>query len=376
MPEDQIEMLWRCEDPGCNNENRGRFKKCERCGRPKTKEDGFYMPGDISHAAAVTDAGMLRHAKGGEDWFCHFCGSRQYRADKICDNCGVDQGQGIKKETGAPVSLEVELGPLPTWYRDKELWKHVLIWGGCGIVTSALILLFAFLVRPKIVDATVDHVSWRSDIHIEKFALHGHEGFNPPGNAVNERPLGDRFHHYDHIIVGYHDEEYQDGTHACGKDCSWTRPSCYTTARSCRNNKNGFASCTGGDRVCPSPTYNCTTKYCPTMKHHQVADWASIPVSAPYFSWEEWEWAPYREVVKTGDDTSPFYGDPALITAQDNGEMEREASRDMLLTVHFTNGKDGWDYHPELAIFKHMEPGSHHRVKVSKMLGVEAVDVP
>lgn len=31
----QVEMLWRCGTPDCNQEMLGRYKKCSKCGKPK-----------------------------------------------------------------------------------------------------------------------------------------------------------------------------------------------------------------------------------------------------------------------------------------------------------------------------------------------------
>lgn len=97
MPDDIIEMLWGCQ---CGSENRGRFKTCEACGRPRDENSPEWMPGDVSPMAAVKDPELLKKAKAGADWTCRFCKSSQFRLDGNCARCGSDQI--VSTATGAP----------------------------------------------------------------------------------------------------------------------------------------------------------------------------------------------------------------------------------------------------------------------------------
>lgn len=375
MPEDQIEMLWRCGDKGCNNENRGRFKKCERCGRPKGTDDGFYMPGDISHEAAVTDTEELRHATGGEDWSCRFCDSKQFRADGCCANCGVDQTTGEKRVTEESVSYDPDTD-LDFQRIKQQLW---IKWGRfftrsflpCIGVFIASYLLIAWL-RPRVVDATVSSISWHTVVHVDLYSKHYYDGFSPTGDAVDILPMGTRTHHYNHVLVGHHDHAYNH-RYSCGQTCTPVPRTCYTTPRSCRSNKNGYATCSGGDRVCSGGGQSCSTKYCDETLHESVPDYIDVPVTAPYFQWKVWEWAHERDVPQDGADFTPVYADPQL---QDHfrGDSERVAGRDMELSVFFTKDKESWTYHPKgVEEFSHFDVGSSHRIRIGILHRIEVI---
>lgn len=66
---DIIEMFWGCLSCG-RKANRGRYKKCEGCGAPRTPRSPEYMPEDIDAAEAVVDPALLRKFTAGEDWKC------------------------------------------------------------------------------------------------------------------------------------------------------------------------------------------------------------------------------------------------------------------------------------------------------------------
>lgn len=369
MPEDIIEMLWRCGDKGCNHENKGRHKKCARCGRPKTEEDGFYMPGDTSHAAAVTDGEMLRQAKGGEDWLCRFCSTRQFRADKICDNCGVDQAQGVTKEARSTADPVV---PMTSYIPsvNKVPWLPI-VGGGGGMILFIWFLFWAF--TPKIVSATVAGASWNTVVHVDRYTKYAHDGFSPPGDAIDVKNIGTRVHHYDHVLTGNHQEPYQHD-YSCGQTCRTIPRSCYTTPRSCRSNKNGYATCTGGDQVCTGGGQSCSTKYCTETLYRTVNDYTDIPQFAPFYIWQRWEWGHDRDVPASGVDLEPVYADPHLRGHTDDGEDEREAGRELDMTVTFTDGKDRWYYKPrDVSELSHYPTGRHYKIKVGALSSVEVL---
>jgi hypothetical protein len=372
MPEDQVEMLWLCGDKGCNYENKGRFKKCQGCGRPKTGEDGYYMPGDISHEAAVTDEGQLRRAKGGADWFCHFCGTRQFSADKVCENCGVDQAQGNRVQESR---LKID----PSWRMpasipglERPSWRKIGIIGGGG---TLLLFLGIFglikLFTPRIVDATVVSSTWHTVVHVDLYSKHWHDGFDPPGNAVDVASDGQKIHHYDHVLVGHHEEPYNHH-YVCGQTCRAVPQTCTTTPRSCRSNKNGYATCTGGDRVCSGGGQRCSDNYCDQTLYRTVNDYAEIPRFRDHFTWNAWEWEHERDLPLQGTDLTPVYAEP-ILRDDDNGQKERIGGKDETNDVVFNQGKDTWTYHPPTGELPQFTVGTKKRIKVGPLGGVELV---
>lgn len=240
--------------------------------------------------------------------------------------------------------------------------------GGAVVMTLILWLIF----RTRDVEARVDAVDWHYTIHVDRYSTYNHDGWSPPGAAIEVHNLGPRIHHYDHVRVGSHTEHYT-AREACGQSCS--TPPCYTTSRHCTSNKNGSATCTGGNRVCPSQT--CTTKYCDVPKTRTVDDYEDQPRYRDYYSWRVWEWQHNRDVPTTGTtiETSWATDDQVHIGLGLRGEeQERIAGRDEKYHVHLTAPGESLDYEPKsLQEFKRFAPNSPHKLRVGIAHGVEVL---
>ena len=356
MTTDQIEMLWKCGDSGCAHENRGRDHVCARCGRPKADEDGCYLPGDISHAAAVTDPAMLRAALAGADWRCRYCTSMQRRLDGACAQCGADQATG---EVKAPPEPERAASPAPPIRRDHAYLRGRSHWLGILLLAFAIPAALWAIFRTREYDVTVASVEWEAVVHVERYAPEAREGFDPDVGAVDVRDEGTRIHHFDHVRTGSHEEAYE-ASEACGKTCSPVPRTCRTTSRSCRSNKNGFATCTGGDQVCSGGGQSCSARYCSVTRHRSVDDYTDVPRFRDYYGWTLWRWTYARDAKRAGSDVSPDWPDPAI------APNERESGRAMFLHVHFAQGGDTWTYEPPSAgDLRRFPPGSKHRIRAS-----------
>jgi hypothetical protein len=243
------------------------------------------------------------------------------------------------------------------------LTRMQLVAGGVGTSFCLIGLLVWWLFHTRVVDVEVKSAHWERVIHVDRYAVHGHDGFDPPSNAFEVNDLGQRVHHHDHVLVGHHDEHYTERV-SCGQDC---RQDCRTTPRNCTSNKNGSATCTGGDAVCSDV---CTTKYCNEDRTRTVDDYEDQPRYREYYSWKAWEWAHERDAVVGG-----FFAKDVAWPTQDQhrigeglsaGQQERVAGREESFDVTFFGDSDTWTYHPKsVEEFAKLPLNSAHRIQVN-----------
>lgn len=374
-----IEMLWGCTSCGAKR-NRGRFKECESCGAPRTPDSPEYMPDDIQSAPAITDPELLRKFEGGEDWKCKYCGSSAFRADGSCAQCGSPQDDSTAAEatqTPAPTVTEIPgLGP------DRR--RLVLAIGG-GVAVLACVLWL--LLRQRVYDVRVAQASWQATVHLERYAIRGHESFAEgiAAGAFAQAPLGQRHHHdeklLDHYVpvpytvnefAGYRSESYT-ASEPCGQ-------SCYSTPRTCTSNKNGSATCTGGGQ-------HCSTRYCSVTKTRQVAYTKPVihirqdpvyryePRFAEWYSWKAWEWGPDHDVSCSGADAKVLWPpESQRVLKLGDGERQRE-SKSLTMSVVFAHDKDTFTYTPKTEQqFTRFGIGTRHRIRKAALGAVEVVE--
>lgn len=379
MPEYQIEMLWRCST--CREENGGRHKECQGCGKPLEGEE-FYMPGDTSPEAAVTDPELVRQAKAGPDWECAYCRSSQRRDDGTCAQCGASQkedGAGDGREPEPPrrrldspaPSVPPVAAPAPRPWEDRRFRVGAAIAIGASLVALCLWLVF----RTRVVDVSVASVRWERRVLVERYHVCHREGWDRDPGSFNERDLGKKVHHYDKVVDHYRTEHYTEQV-ACGQDCVTVPQTCRTTPRSCTSNKNGFATCTGGDTVCSGGGQRCSTRYCSEPRTREVPVYRDEPVYRTWWAWDVWAWDLNRTVMESGDDLSPFWPSDEKVALERGlgaGEKERRRGQEDYL-VTFRDPDDSWRYSPrDEAEFRRFPVGSRHRIKVGLAHGVEVV---
>ena len=414
MPTIQIEMLWNCSVCQATL-NHGLEKHCRNCGHAKDERDREYMPETVTEQDALTGE-KKRRAEAGADWKCKFCGSLQNQLNKCCTECGVPQDQGAKawepeKEpiaaTYEPVSGQRETTVLPRGYGKShaagdatpedntpttmpvasDLGEVVpsfrlSLFAKRNVVAASVVMLVGLLIwlvfRTRTHEVHVTALSWEHKVLVDRYQLWHRDGWEPDLTAVDVRDDGPRLHHYDHIHVGSHRESYT-AREACGQDCQTVRGACSKTPRSCRSNKNGTATCTGGDRVCSPDTKSCTTKYCDVPRKRTVEDYEDQPRYREYYDWDVWGWGYNRTVVRSGsstDESWPSDDELALNPPSLNdGEREREGARKTTHKVTFSDGNGGeWAIEPEACQqFDGYPLGGAWKLKVGVAHGVEVL---
>lgn len=405
MPVFHVEMLWRCGT--CRTENKGRFKTCQSCGKPKEGEPFYDAHGAEapSIADAVADPALIVQANAGSDWECIYCGSHQRRDSGECATCGAKQGYSKGHETSwddgatgpsghglnereeidaeiakaaeqpkrrtarapAPTAMGLDIDePLPSRPALGIGGKAISVIAlGAALLGMILYLLF----RTTIVDATVATVAWEHKVAVERYQVVRGDGFDEtqPADAFGVEVIGLRHHHNNRILDGYDKVPYED-RYQCGETCSTTPRSCTRTPVRCTDNRNGFKSCSGGDERCTGGDRRCTPKYCTQTKYREEPRYRHEPVYEPYYQWKVWRWLQNRAIVERGTNNEPFW--PSTETVRLNagcsdGEQER-ASRSSAYEVVFEGpDRDRHRYEPKSeGEFRALAPGTKRKMKV------------
>lgn len=378
MSDDQIEMWWECST--CGTINGGLSKKCgervikdgkvtkgsgEGCGKPQDREEWF-MPDDISVNANLTDAGDIAKAKAGADWYCGYCGSTQRRTNGECASCGGDK-EASKEDRNGKYDLKEVIKEartkLPTQRHETfppplspVTKRNILPFAIGGAALVLLVWFFVWLFTPRYVEAKVQSVSWLGTVHVERYSRFPDSGWYAPGDAEDVHLEGSRIHHYDHVLVGSHQVPYID-REPCGQDCRSV-----SVPRSCRTNKNGSASCSGG-----GSRRECSTRYCSVTRYRTVNDYRDEPRYQMWYSWYVWRWRHNRDVNSSGTNLEPYEpsGVQLALNTSFGKEQERRSQAEFRYNCTFL-GEDGktQTYEPRSEQeFKRCTPGRRVRLK-------------
>jgi hypothetical protein len=431
MPTYEIELLWQC--PSCTDIVAGMTKTCPNCGNFRTEKEEDIWPNDLSQANAIRDLKKIAAARSGADWKCAYCKGSQRRLDGRCVRCGSERREGrevhqerkivktdldtnrtfvtnVREPVGSDALVEVEPSehpdpfpspkheadpfaaerdPFPKRVREpradtpvsadlRRALRPSFVKRAPYAVVASLAMAFTglflwWLLHTRVVDVAVADTHWQRTVHVERYSIYRHESFEYPNDAFDIENLGERVHHYDHVLVGHHTEHYSERV-ACGEDC--TTPSCYTTPRNCTSNKNGSATCTGGDTVCPSRT--CTTRYCNEDRTRTVDDYEDQPRYRMYHGWKRWEWQHNRDAVTAGSVELkvvwPNAEDLHLGRGLGAKEQERESGREEQFSVKFSGDDDTWTYAPACeSEFVRFTMKSSHRIRVNHAGSIEVL---
>lgn len=372
----QVEMRWRCS--ACREENLGRHKKCQNCGKKKGREAFYDTPGTETptRADAVTDPELIRQAEAGADWECKYCRCHERRDSGECAECGSDQSDSVEHEThwddgtsskkGESPQPTVEASPRRYTARFMAFdWRGHWRWfaGAAGVFAVATVLWLVF--RTRVVDASVTSGAWTCAIEVERYRIIAAEGFDEdrPGDAFDVLPLGTRHHHYDQVPDGFRTEHYTV-QEPCGQSCT-------TTPVSCTSNGNGFKTCSGGGT-------SCSTRYCSVSKTRQVQKYRDVSVRRMWYRWKAWRWTHERTVSETGTHSKRFACPDArrvrLNASVGPGERERAAEhRTFKVTFRDTDGDEHEMAPATVGEFETLAPGRYVKLRVGITRSTEVV---
>lgn len=374
-----VENTWVCSS--CKAKNLGRHVKCQQCGSTKEKDESDIVPDPEREAVPeVTDPELLRQARQGPNWFCEFCSSQVRDEFGNCKNCSAPKKNEPEKE----VERDTWSPPRRAHYNSPPPPDPPPSYGLTGgqffrwFFTVAGVLLFiwflVWLITPKKVDATVQSINWQYNVTLERdFLKHG-SGWGTGARAFN---ISCQSKYYGTENCQPYDcnprqVEYSCGSYVCGtktESYSCQPYSCNCRTR-CRDNKNGYSTCS---ETCSTCYRSCTrqvdktcTKYCNKTEYSTC--YKQCPVYRDWCEYDYYEWAPVDSAATSG--ATHVVSWPAL---QASGSRERLRKSEKY-QVLFGDGKETWELNPDsLGEFKRFSKDSRWRIEIGPFRNVKVI---
>jgi predicted nucleic acid-binding Zn ribbon protein len=342
-----VQLGWSC--PNCSQMNPGPQKTCTACGSPQPDNVQFE---NMPQQELITDEAVKEKARKGADINCPYCGTRNPADAALCSQCGGDLKGGKQRQSGAVVgafnnapvgqkpcptcgtpnpanntrcsscgaSMSQPAGqtpalasqapgaPLPPAPPKKR--SPLLMIGLAALlclVGVVCIALIVFLTRTKEITGTVTGLAWERSINIEQIQPVSRSDWRESIPA--DASIGNCEQKVNHT----QDQPEGNYQEVCGTP--------YTVDTG-----------TGIGEVVQDCQYEIYMDYC----EYTVQEWTVVNTSK-----------------QTGQDTNPFWPDPALAAGQ------RQGARTETFTAYFNTGKGTLNYStPDLAIFQTFQPGS------------------
>ena len=306
-----VENTWTCNT--CSSPNKGRFTSCQACGSAKDKAEAASEVVDPS--AIVTSTPLLQQAAEGAHWQCERCDGLQRDTAGNCVNCGGGRVESVptprfvfpspndllsseerefrqaledqQRDVERINDLSAIRQPAPNDYikRNYEVpSQSTWIPWAAGIAIVAVILSLIFILMPREKTATVQETRWfQTTRYEEKTTVHDSGWGSPlfgeviPGSmqCVRKQRGWEKCNKHS---CGTESERYVCGSEEYG---------CHNV---CRNNGNGFSTCS---EKCSTRSKYCTrqvTKYC----------WDQCPVHDNWCEYDVWKWVGRGERTANG----------------------------------------------------------------------------
>jgi hypothetical protein len=202
-----IELQWTC--PNCNGINPGPEKSCLNCGAPQPEDVEFEQ---AERQELITDEEKINQAEAGADIHCPYCGTRNPAGTEVCNKCGGDLVEGMKRESGrvvgayktGPVAMiacphcgednpetemtcancggslaqmkppEAQTVGVPQSSSKTRLWIIIAVVVALVIACGAY---FFFANRTQATNGLVDNVGWERSVPVEALLPVDHEGW-------------------------------------------------------------------------------------------------------------------------------------------------------------------------------------------------------
>ncbi len=314
-----VENTWTC--PTCSASNKGRHLSCQSCGAHKSAQVKDQVPdGDV--APKVIDPALLELAQAGRNWTCAYCGGQARNPDGACDNCAGPKTEvrtvrfpqltpvrkvmfardpviGDPYRSSAQVIDEPVPDLRPSYIITRPLYRGLRVWhAGVAAAAVGLIGFVIWLFIPHDVDAQVASTRWAYTIELRERHTYAGEGWGRPGGKgyYSEPAFNEDCH-----SKYYGDENcnpYQCNPHQVSYTCNCTSYQC-SCSTSCRDNGNGFSTCSQSCSTCQSCQTCYRTEYdtcyhrCPVYKtwcQYQYYDWPVIQQAKTSGTGPEVQW--------------------------------------------------------------------------------------
>lgn len=370
-----VENTWVCSS--CGHKNKGRHMECQNCGSPKEKHEKYDTSENLT-APEVTDPEMLRQARAGKNWECEYCGGsvRNLHGEcKVCGGpktdeanrcpkCGGDSRKcwtecdnpevrpgvhlddtmpGLRETLQENDEPERKFVPNTGGFRtapkyetqEKKMprrrrnWKPWIVGGSIFAGIASVIGLVVFIFLPHEEHVTITSTEWVYVAHLQQRETRSGSGWDDqmPASSFNEschtRQRGtENCNPHD---CNPHQESYSCRPHDCN---------CRTT---CRDQGNGYSSCSQTCSTCYDTCYRTVYDTC----------YDQCPVYDQWCEYDYYVWPTIRTERLSGP--AHRMREPELVP-NPRARAPQRVVREHHFTVVFVNDEgEEWTYHPESA---------------------------
>ncbi len=373
-----VENTWNCTT--CQHKNLGRHMKCENCGIQKGKDVTDTVP-QPNAAPTVTDPELLKLANQKENWICEYCGGQTRDERGKCQNCaatrealkrdaeaiggdwkkvGDDLRSAAKKHwevlgssDGPTSGVDRWSSTLPpmagarTWDTPKKP-VPAFVWLIILAVAIAIIGALIFFLMPFEVAAKVSKTEWQYVASLHQRETRHSNGWGHPFTVT---PINIACENK------YYGEEdchpYDCRPHQVSYDCNCESYEC-NCRETCRDNKNGFSTCSETCSTCR----RCST----CSKTEYDTCYESCPVYKDWCEYDYYEWPETARQATSGSTLETYWPELKAYTQTQRLDVQEKYS------VEFELGKRTWTLTPKtLDEFKKYAKGSTWKLRTNRL---------
>lgn len=353
-----IEGLWDCAY--CGTKGIGGSKQyCTNCGRTRTKDTTFYMPGQKRYVPEEEARKINRNP----DWVCEYCDNLNPDGVSKCLGCGAERDaqtlnyfqnkakreaqqevdekrteyhrideseyEDVRyKEPEPSVRKQVSYQESEYGFKNEEIttrerklnsvvsslssvdWTPIL----CGVLIVALLVGLVFLFMPKEMEITITNMSWERNIDVEEYRTVNESAWDLPAGGRLQY-TNREIHHYEKVL-----DHYETKYREVAKQ-RFVRTETYVTGY--RDLGNGYME----EQTATRDIYE--TYY--ETESYQEPVYRDEPVYRTKYYYEIERWVYDRTITSQASNKDPKW---PLVEMADN---EREGTRKETYTV---TGKD------------------------------------
>lgn len=374
-----VEGYWDC--PQCKTKgNKGRFRYCQACGRPRGKVK-FYLKETDTYVADLNSISKE------PDWYCSYCNSLNSANKEFCESCGASQEESDKnyfqlleeekrdleaskasrnynteeQKESKSENVATQMEPVTetssitksNWF--QKLASEKIIKSGAAILSVLLTLfLISVIFVPKVTELNIVGKSWERVLEVEEYKTVREDDWEVP-NGGRISYTRSEIHHYNSVFSHYKTvTEQKSERYVSG----------YTTVvKGHRDLGNGYFE----EITSQEPIYD--TRYWTEERQEPV--YISVPVFQTKYYYDIERWVHKNNEITSGTTDEPYWASPEL-----NPEKERTGSRKESYTI-FSENKKGKSQSYKLSQdqWSKMDVGNKIKVKVSAGMILEVLSI-
>ncbi len=378
---------WHCES--CDSMNSYKDTTCKRCGAPRSKssknyfqihnidsnEAAYIRNGNSNKVEKVTETVKLNVPKIEPEieksgWECEYCNTMNPKENASCSKCGAERDKPKSKKESVfsddffenKISSRKESS---TTYTSKQTNNKKSIFDKIGIdkssilailgisaVVIAFIALLVFIFTPRERTIEVQQTTWKYTVNIEDYRTYVEDDWSIPsgGRKISQET---RIRTYEQVL-----DHYETKTRTYTEQVL----DHYDTDYYYSDNGDG----TFTEHSTQTPVYRTETR----TETYQEPVYRSEPVYDTYYTYEIERWKYARNVVTSGTDKEPYYGELNLAS----NERQQNTVENYTVTVYVKETEKTETFTVDYATWQRLDTGKTYVVKISAGRIIEIIE--